>query len=40
MSLLIDGERLFLTGAYIRTKNIWTSFLMHYGFDMNILLQN
>lgn len=38
MILLIGGERLFLTGAYIRTKNIWTSFLMHYIFDMAIFL--
>lgn len=38
MILLIGGERLFLTGAYIRTKNIWTSFLMHYIFDMTIFL--
>ncbi|MGM0291250.1 CPBP family glutamic-type intramembrane protease [Enterococcus sp. AZ029] len=38
MILLIGGERLFLTGAYIRTKNIWTSFLMHYVFDMAIFL--
>lgn len=36
--LLIGRERLFLTGAYIRTKNIWTSFLMHYVFDMAIFL--
>ncbi|MGK0551876.1 CPBP family glutamic-type intramembrane protease [Enterococcus faecalis] len=36
MIVLIGGERLFLTGAYIRTKNLWVPFLIHYIFDMLI----
>lgn len=34
MLLIIGAERLFMTGVYIRTKNIWISFINHYVVDM------
>ncbi|WP_283679216.1 CPBP family intramembrane glutamic endopeptidase [Lentilactobacillus sp. Marseille-Q4993] len=33
MYLVIGASRLFDTGIYIRTKNIWISFIMHWVFD-------
>lgn len=38
MFLIIGVERLFMTGVYIRTRNLWISFMLHYIFDMIIFL--
>lgn len=38
MLVLIGVTRLFLTGAYLYSKSIWTSFAMHYTFDTMFFL--
>ncbi|WP_082620580.1 CPBP family glutamic-type intramembrane protease [Lentilactobacillus senioris] len=33
MIILIGGSRIFYNGVYIRTKNLWVSYLCHFLWD-------